>query len=70
MDKVPSPTLAERLERKRLAAEDGAKALKEVAERSIAVRQNMARLRALRLAEEAKAPPAANQPTKVNRIAK
>jgi len=51
MNKIPS--VDEKLERRRLAAEEGAKALKEVAERSIAVRKNMVRLRALRLAREA-----------------
>ena len=53
MNKIPSPEQTARLERQRLAAEDGAKALQEVAERSVAVRENMARLRALRLAKEA-----------------
>jgi hypothetical protein len=43
----------ERLTRKRLAAEEGAKALEEVAKKAIDVRANMARLRALRLAKEA-----------------
>jgi len=55
MNKIPSPEQAARLERQRLAAEDGSKALQEVAERAVAVRENMARLRALRLAKEAKA---------------
>jgi hypothetical protein len=55
MNKIPSPEQVARLERQRLAAEDGSKALKEVAERAVAVRENMARLRALRLAREAKA---------------
>ena len=62
MDKIPLPELDAKLERKRLAAEDGARALQEVAERSVAVRENMARLRALRLAKEAKAVPTATQP--------
>ena len=53
MNKILSPEQTARLERQRLAAEDGAKALQEVAERSVAVRENMARLRALRLAKEA-----------------
>ena len=44
----------ERLTRKRLAAEEGAKALEEVAKKAVDVRANMARLRALRLAKEAK----------------
>jgi hypothetical protein len=43
----------ERLTRKRLAAEEGAKALEEVAKKAVDVRTNMARLRALRLAKEA-----------------
>ena len=51
--KLPSPEQAARLERQRLAAEDGVKALQEVASRAIAIRENMARLRSLRLAEEA-----------------
>jgi hypothetical protein len=55
MIKSPSPEQAARLERKRLAAEDGSKALQEAAEHSVAVRENMARLRALRLAKEAEA---------------
>ena len=42
-----------RLERQRLAAEDGAKALEEVAKKATDVRTNMARLRELRLAKEA-----------------
>jgi len=42
-----------RLTRKRLAAEEGAKALEEVAKKAVDVRANMARLRALRLAKEA-----------------
>ena len=51
MNKILS--VDEKLELRRLAADEGAKALKEVAERSIAVRKNMVRLRALRLAREA-----------------
>jgi hypothetical protein len=43
----------ERLTRKRLAAEEGAKALEEVAKKAVDVRADMARLRALRLAKEA-----------------
>jgi hypothetical protein len=55
MNKTPSAEKAARLERRRLAAEDGSKALQEVAEHSVAVRENMARLRALRLAKETEA---------------
>ena len=54
MNKPPSAEKAARLERRRLAAEDGSKALQEVAERAIAIRENMARLRALRFAKEAR----------------
>lgn len=42
-----------RLNRQRLAAEDGAKALEEAAKKAADVRTNMARLRELRLAREA-----------------
>jgi hypothetical protein len=45
------------LERKRVAADEGAKALQDVADRAAAVRENMARLRDLRLAREAQAEP-------------
>ena len=55
MKKSPSPEKAARLERRRLAAEDGSKAVQEVLDAAIAVRANMARLRALRLAKEADA---------------
>lgn len=51
--KISSPTSDERRERKRLAAVEGAKALAEYQADSVAVRKNMARLRALRLAQEA-----------------
>ena len=50
----PSATSTERRERKRLAAEEGAKALVEFEARDIAVRDNMARLRALRVAKESR----------------
>jgi len=53
-EQTPSAEKVARLERLRLAAEDGSKALQEVAERVIAIRENMARLRALRLAKEAR----------------
>jgi hypothetical protein len=56
----------DRLTRQRLAAEDGAKALEEVAKKAADVRTNMARLRELRLAKEAQevrtAISAGNQP--------
>ena len=41
------------VERKRVAAEEGAKALLEADQRAAAVRENMVRLRELRLAKEA-----------------
>jgi len=50
---VSELTQKEKLTRKRLAAEEGAKALEEVAKKVVDVRANMARLRALRLAKEA-----------------
>jgi hypothetical protein len=68
MNKTPSPEKAARLERQRLAAEDGSKAVHEILDAAIAVRVNMARLRALRLAKEADAaiqpgPSRGTQPT-------
>jgi hypothetical protein len=45
------------LERKRVAADEGAKALQDVADQAVAIRENMARLRDLRLAREAQAEP-------------
>jgi hypothetical protein len=53
-EQTPSAEKVARLERLRLAAEDGSKALQEVAERAIAIRENMARLRALRFAKKAR----------------
>jgi hypothetical protein len=67
MDKLPLPEQAARLERRRLAAEEGTKALQEVAERAIAIRENMALLRALRLAKEAEADQSNTQPTEPRR---
>jgi hypothetical protein len=55
MNRKPSPEQAARLERQRLAAEDGSKAMQEVRDAATAARANMARLRALRLAKEAEA---------------
>jgi hypothetical protein len=55
MRKTPSPKATARLERQRVAAEDGSKAMQEVLNAAVAVRANMARLRALRLAKEAEA---------------
>jgi hypothetical protein len=45
-----------KLERKRIFAEEASKAMQEVADRAIAVRANMARLRELRMAREVAEP--------------
>jgi hypothetical protein len=50
----PSPESIARANRLRIAAEEGKKALIDVERQAIAVRQNMARLRSLREAEEAR----------------
>jgi hypothetical protein len=47
MNKTSPPEKAASLERQRLAAEDGSKAVQEILDAAIAVRANMARLRAL-----------------------
>jgi hypothetical protein len=49
----PSPTQLARNERMKTAAIEGAKARADIDARDIAVRKNMERLRALRLAKEA-----------------
>jgi hypothetical protein len=49
----PSPEGLARAQRQRIAMEDGAKAMVETDQRNAAVRKNMERLRALRLAKEA-----------------
>jgi hypothetical protein len=49
----PSPEAIARSNRKRLAAEEGARALADVHRQAIAVRKNMARLREVREAKEA-----------------
>jgi hypothetical protein len=48
----PSPESIARANRLRIAAEEGKKALVDVARQAVAVRENMARLRILREAEE------------------
>ena len=50
----PSPESIARANRLRIAAEEGKKALVDVQRQAIAVRENMARLRSLREAEEAR----------------
>jgi len=49
----PSPVQTARMNRTRIAAEEGAKALGEAAKKAADIRKNMERLRALRLAKEA-----------------
>lgn len=49
----PSPESVARVERKRLAAEEGARALADVEKQGVEVRKNMARLREAREAREA-----------------
>jgi hypothetical protein len=51
----PSPESIARANRQRLAAEEGARAMADVARQSIEVRKNMERLRSLREAREAEA---------------
>jgi hypothetical protein len=66
----PSPEGLARAQRQRIAMEDGAKAMVETDQRNAAVRKNMERLRALRLAkeaEEAEAKAAAPVPVKAKR---
>jgi len=48
----PNPKTVARAERQRLAQEEGARAMADVARRAIEVRQNMQRLRALREAKD------------------
>jgi hypothetical protein len=59
-----SITTQARRERQRLAAEDGAKALAEYERRAVEIRKNMARLRELRLANEAAQPVETQKPRK------
>jgi hypothetical protein len=49
----PSPSQLARNERMRLAAIEGAKARSDIEARDVAIRKNMERLRALRMAKEA-----------------
>jgi hypothetical protein len=53
---VPSPESIARANRQRIAHEEGKKAMADVELQATAVRENMARLRALREAKEANAP--------------
>lgn len=66
----PSPEGIARAQRQRIAMEDGAKAIAEFDQRNSAVRKNMERLRALRVAkeaEDAEAAAAAPPPVKAKR---
>ncbi len=57
----PSAESIARADRQRLAQEEGARAMEDVARDAVAIRKNMERLRALRLAKEAEqatSPPA------------
>jgi hypothetical protein len=49
----PSPESIARANRQRLAQEEGAKAMADVARDAVSIRKNMERLRALRVAREA-----------------
>lgn len=51
--KDPSPQQIARAEKQKIASTEGAKAMAEVRAHDVAVRKNMERLRALRLAKEA-----------------
>ena len=56
MSKKPTEPSAEsiaRADRQRVAQEEGARAMEDVARDAVAIRKNMDRLRALRLAKEA-----------------
>ena len=63
----PSPEGIARANRQRLAQEEGVRAMEDVARDAVAIRKNMERLRALRLAKEAEQaslPPADPPPAK------
>jgi hypothetical protein len=59
----PSPESIARANRLRIAAEEGKKAMVDVARQAVAVRENMARLRSLREAEETRRRDAGDVPT-------
>ena len=68
MTKQPSATQIARAERMRVAAKEGAEARAIIAARDIAIRKNMDRLKALRLAKEAEdATLAASQPAPIKK---
>lgn len=55
-DSVPSPESIARANRRRLASEEGVRAMADVARSAVNVRKNMERLRALREARDAVEP--------------
>jgi hypothetical protein len=57
-DSVPSPESIARANRRRLASEEGVRAMADVAQSAASVRKNMERLRALREARDALEPDA------------
>ena len=63
----PSPERIARANRQRLAQEEGARAMADVEQRSVAVRKNMERLRALREAREAQEASAPVEPSAIPR---
>jgi len=66
----PSPVSVARANRRRLAQEEGARAMVDVEQKAVAIRKNMERLRALReakQAEEALARPALGEVPKKQR---
>jgi hypothetical protein len=71
----PSPESIARANRQRLAKDEGARAMIDVAQKDVAVRKNMERLRALRQAKEAQeqaeeaAAPAEHRPKKRSKVA-
>ena len=68
MTKQPSATQIARAERMRIAAKEGAEARAVFAARDVAIRKNMDRLKALRLAREAEdAALAASEPAPVKK---
>ena len=67
----PSPESIARANRRRLAMEEGARAMADVEQRAVAVRKNRERLRALREAKEADEDSAAapvSKPAKKRRV--
>ncbi len=57
-----SPAQRTKIEKKKLAAADAAKAMSEVGQDALAIRTNMQRLKALRLARDAELGPSHVQP--------